>query len=308
MVMRRDLDGRIVLITGASRGIGRRVAERLAKPGAKLALTARSVDDLAKVVAICRAAGAECEAFAGDLTKPEDRTRIIRDTAARFGGLDVLINSAGVCSFGEFSTSTEDIVRKVLEVNFFAQAEMIRAAHPLLLRSSEQAKDGWRPAVVNVASICGRWGIPSMSEHCASKHAFVGLTESLRGEFERYGIDVLLVLPGLVRSDDLNRHLLRNDGKIYLDFEGAQPSDEVAVDVIKTLLRNRTEATSGWVSYGVWLSRRLFPRAVRFFMQRKVWKYDQRERAKAEGTGSALRFTASSGQPPLRGKDKTSVR
>ena len=60
-----------------------------------------------------------------------------------------------------------------------------------------------------------------MSEHCASKHAFVGLTEALRGEFQRYGIDVLLVLPGLVRSDDLNRHLLRNEGKIYLDFEGA---------------------------------------------------------------------------------------
>ena len=73
---------------------------------------------------------------------------------------------------------------------------------------------------MNVASICGRWGIPSMSEHCASKHALVGLTEALRGEFQRYGIDVLLVLPGLVRSDDLNRHLLRNEGKIYLDFAG----------------------------------------------------------------------------------------
>jgi len=276
--MHRDLRGRVVLITGASRGIGRRACERLAKLGAKLALTARSVDDLNKVVGEVRVTGAEVQAFPGDLTKPEDRAQILADVVARFGGLDVLVNCAGVCSFGEFSTSTETIVRRVMEVNFFAQAEMVRLVHPHLLQSAKDAAAGWRPAVVNVASICGRWGIPSMSEHCASKHSFVGLTEALRGEFERYGIDVLLVLPGLVRSDDLNRHLLRNDGKIYLDFEGAQPPDEVATAVVKSLIRNRTEAAVGFVSWCVWMSRRLFPRGVRFFMQRKVWRFAKRER------------------------------
>jgi short-subunit dehydrogenase len=275
--MRRDLRGRVVLVTGASRGIGRRTAERLAGHGARLALTARSAEDLARVVATCRAAGAEAEAIPGDLARPEDRASIVASAVARYGALDVLVNSAGVCSFGEFATSTEATVRRVMEVNFFAQAEMIRVAVPHLVQSGDAATDDWRPAVVNVASICGRWGIPSLPEHCASKHAFVGLTEALRGEFARFGIDVLLVLPGLVRSDDLNRHLLRNDGKIYLDFEGAQPPDEVADDVVKSLIRNRTEATSGWVSWGVWLGRRLFPRAVRFFMTRKVWKYARRE-------------------------------
>ncbi|HSQ58455.1 MAG TPA: SDR family NAD(P)-dependent oxidoreductase [Gemmata sp.] len=275
--MRRNLRGRVILVTGASRGIGRRAAERFARLGARLALTARSTEDLAKVVSECMAVGAEVAAFPGDLTKPEDRKRIIASTVARFGGLDVLINCAGVCSFGEFSTSTEEIVRKVLEVNFFAQAELIRAAHTWLARSASEESTDWRPAVVNVASICGRWGIPSMSEHCASKHAFVGLTEALRGEFQRYGIDVLLVLPGLVRSDDLNRHLLRNEGKIHLDFAGAQPPDEVARDVVKCLVKNRTEKVSGWVSFWVWLGKRMFPRGVRFFMQRKVWKYARRE-------------------------------
>src|SRR5437763_11810355 len=104
--MRRNLRGRVVLVTGASRGIGRRTAERLAKLGARLALTARSVEDLAKVVGECRASGAEAEAFPGDLTSPVDRDRIAAATAARFGGLDVLVNCAGVCSFGEFGTST----------------------------------------------------------------------------------------------------------------------------------------------------------------------------------------------------------
>ncbi len=273
MVMRRELRGRVVLVTGASRGIGRRTAERLAKLGARLALTARSTDELAKVVGECRAAGAEAEAFPGDLSKPDDRAKIVADTVARFGGLDVLINCAGVGSFGEFSTSTPEIVRRSMEVNFFAQAEMIRVSQPHLLRTAAT----WQPAVVNVASICGRWGIPSMSEHCASKHAFVGLTEALRGEFARYGIDVLLVLPGVVRSDDLNRHMLRNDGKIYLDFDGAQPPDEVAEAVVRSLQTNRTEKAVGTASWWVWLGKRMFPRGVRFFMQRKVWKYARRE-------------------------------
>jgi short-subunit dehydrogenase len=228
-----------------------------------------------------RAAGAQAEAFPGDLTKPEDRQRIVAQTVAHFGQLDVLINCAGVCSFGEFSTSSEEIVRKVLEVNFFAPAEMIRVAAPYLTRSYETAQDGWKPAVVNVASICGRWGIPSMSEHCASKHALVGLTEALRGEFERFGIDVLLVLPGLVRSDDLQKHLLRNEGKIHLNFQEAQPSDEVADAVVRSLLNNRVEAAIGFASWWVWFGKRMFPRAVRFFMQRKVWKYARREQARS---------------------------
>jgi len=275
--MRRNLRGRVILITGASRGIGRRACERLAKLGARLALTSRSADDLAKVVGEARAAGVEADAIVGDLTSSSDRDRIVKEVVARFGGVDVLLNCAGVCSFGEFGNSSESIVRRVMEVNFFAQVEMIRLAQPHLLRSAENARDDWRPAVVNVASICGRWGIPSMSEHCASKHAFVGLTEALRAEFQRYGIDVLLVLPGLVRSDDLNRHLLRNDGKIYLDFAGAQPPDEVAAAVVRSLIKNRTEAAVGAVSWCVWMSRRLFPRGVRFFMQRKVWRFARRE-------------------------------
>ena len=276
--MRRDVRGRVVLITGASRGIGMRVAQRLAKLGARIAITARSVSELDKIVLELRAGGAEAESFPADLTDPRERELMVASVVEKFGGLDVLLNCAGVCSFGEFSTSTEEIVRQVLEVNFFAQAEMIRLCQPwlTLARSASKGSEGFRPAVVNVASICGRWGIPSMSEHCASKHALVGLTEALRGEFERFGIDVLLVLPGMVKSDDLNRHLLRNEGKIYLDFDGAQSADEVADGLVRSLLRNRTETPIGSVSRWVCLLRRVWPRSVRFFMQRKVWKYEKR--------------------------------
>lgn len=269
--MRRDVHGRVILLTGASRGIGRRVAERLAKRGAKLALVSRSVPELESLKK--ELGGTDAEFFPCDLTDPVAQAKMVADVVARFGGLDVLMNCAGVCSFGEFATSREAINRTVLEINFFAPVELTRLCVPHLTKSADR---GYRAAVLNLASLCGRCGIPSLSEHCASKHAFVGMTEAWRGEFARFGIDVLLVLPGLVRSDDLNRHLLRNEGKIYLDFEGAQPPDEVADAVVKSLERNTREKAVGNVSWGVWMGKRLFPRAVRWFMRRKVLKFQRR--------------------------------
>lgn len=271
--MRRDLSGRVVLVTGASRGIGRRTAERLGREGVRLALTSRSGGELESLAKRIRDGGTEVDAFPADLTDAAAREELIRDVVARFGGLDVLVNCAGVASFGEFATSSETILRRVMEVNFFVAAELIRLAQPHLLRSATTGPAGWQPAVVNVASICGRCGIPSLPEHCGSKHALVGLTEALRGEFARYGIDVLLVLPGVVRSDDLNRHLLRNEGKIYLNFDGAQRPEEVGESVVRSLVRNRTEAAVGFVSWWVWFGKRFFPRVPRWVMHWKARRW-----------------------------------
>jgi short-subunit dehydrogenase len=271
--MRRDVRGRVVLITGASRGIGRRVAERLAARGAVLALTSRSVGELASLRDDLKARGCIAEIFPADLIVASAREELVTRVVERFGGLDVLLNCAGVCSFGEFASSSEAINRAVLEINFFAPVELARVCLPALTRSAD---GGYPAAVLNLASLCGRCGIPSLPEHCASKHALVGMTEAWRAEFARFGVDVMLVLPGLVRSDDLSRHLLRNEGRIYLDFEGAQPADEVADALVRSLERGTRERAVGWVGWGVWLSKRLWPRAVRWFMRRKVLNFARR--------------------------------
>ena len=247
----------------------------MGKLGANLTLTARSADELAALVKDIRAAGGTAEAVPADLTVPEERMRVVDAAVARFGGLDVLMNCAGIASFGEFATSTPDIFRRVMEVNFFVPAELIRLCQPHL---AESARKGHRPAVLNLASICGRAGIPSLPEHCSSKHALVGLTEALRAEFARYDIDVLLVLPGLVKSDDLNRHLIRNEGKVYLDFEGAQSPDDAADGVVRSLRHNTRERAVGFVSWWLWFGRRAWPRGVRWIMRRKAERWAARNK------------------------------
>src|SRR5262249_18476582 len=160
--------------------------------------------------------------------------------------------------------SSEEILRRVMEVNFFAPAELIRLAVPLLER-------GQQPAVVNVASMCGRRGLPAWSEYSASKFALCGLTEALRAEMARFDIDVLLIVPGLTRSD-LSRHLLRNTGRMKIDFAAGMAPEAVAGHIVHSLCMNRAETVVGWDARWMLLVNRLFPRLLDWLITRRVRK------------------------------------
>lgn len=261
--MNRDLTGSRILITGASRGIGRSLALQLAPRCVQLTLAARSAESLTELAGEVERLGATALVVPTDVTNAEQRRTLVEKAVAAMGGLDVLVNNAGVASFGHFDTSSEAVLRTIMEVNFFAPAEMMRLAVPHL-------RNGKAPAIVNVASICGRVGLPGWSEHCASKFALAGLSEALRGEFARFDIDVLVILPGLVRSDDLGRHLLRNEGRMKLDFAGAQPPDEVAEEIIRALRKSRAETSVGWQSRWLHRAQRFAPRFVDRMLARKV--------------------------------------
>jgi NAD(P)-dependent dehydrogenase (short-subunit alcohol dehydrogenase family) len=260
--MRRELRGRVVLLTGASRGIGRRLAVILAGRGARLALAARSADDLTRVADQLRSGGADVLAVPADITSPADRARLVDAAVGHFGGLDVLVNNAGIGAFGDFSSSSEEVLRREVEVNFFAPAEMTRLCVPHLAR-------GRQPAVVNVASLCGRRGLPDWTEHCASKHALCGLTEALRAEFARFGISVLLIVPGTIRSDDLGRHLIRKAGRLRIDFAGATPPDRVAEAIDRALRTDRPESWVGLDTFWVARAQRWAPRLLDWFLRRR---------------------------------------
>jgi len=260
--MKRDLRGRRVLITGASSGIGRCLAELTTQEGARVAVAARSQDRLDELTASLGARGAEVIAVTADITSEADRARLLERVVERFDGLDVLINNAGVGSWGHFVGSTEEILRQVMEVNFFAPAELIRLAIPVLTR-------GQQPAVVNVASMCGRRGMPAWPEYSASKFALCGLTEALRGELARFDIDVLLIVPGLTRSD-LRHHLLRNEGRMKIDFDRGMPAEDVAGKIVQALKKNWTETVVGRDARWMLRFNRFFPRLLDWLIGRRI--------------------------------------
>jgi short-subunit dehydrogenase len=257
--MKRELAGRRILITGASSGIGRALAEQLAVKGARLALAARSEDKLHELAASLKT---DVAVMPTDVAKEADRVRLIEEVRARFGGLDVLINNAGIASWAHFSDSTEDVLRQIMEVNFFGPAHLIKLAQPMLV-------DGTEPAIVNVSSMCGRKAMPGWSEYSASKYALCGLTESLRGEFARYDIDVLLIVPGLTKSSFRER-FLQTKGRAKIEFDKGMEPSYVAGRIIKSLESNKTETVLGGEARSVLLMSKFFPRLTDWLLARKM--------------------------------------
>ena len=131
----------------------------------------------------------------------------------RFGGLDILVNNAGIGTLGRFDEADPARLRQLFEVNFFAAAEFIREALPLL-------KQGNRPIVVNVGSILGHFATPRSSEYCSTKFALRGLTDALRAEFSKLGIDVLLVSPGTTETEFFDHVVERTSSPPWSDQRG----------------------------------------------------------------------------------------
>jgi short-subunit dehydrogenase len=260
--MKRELSGRRVLITGASSGIGRALAVQLAEAGARLVVAARSVDKLQELAGSLTALGAEVHAVPADVTQAADRALLFAAVQTDLGGLDVLINNAGVASWAHFAESSEAILRQVMEVNFFAPAELIRLAIPTLTQ-------GQQPAIVNVSSMCGRRAMPGWSEYSASKFALCGLTEALRAELVRYAIDILLIVPGLTQSD-FPKNLLQARGRARIEFDKGMPPDQVAAGILQSLRKNKTETVMG--SEARWMLRfnKFFPRLTDWLLARKI--------------------------------------
>ena len=181
------LNGKVVLITGASEGIGAACAAEFAQAGARLSLTARSAEGLA------RAGGAHALITAGDLTLEETRRLVVDRTLERFGAIDVLINNAGVGLYlRSWSTPMEE-VRQLMELNFFALLGMIQLVAP-------QMRDRRSGMIVNVGSIAGKMPMPWMTLYSASKYAVGALTEGLRMELRGDGLKTMLVCPGYVTT------------------------------------------------------------------------------------------------------------
>ncbi len=231
--MRRAIAGLRILITGASQGIGRALAEGAARRGARVLAAARSDSLLQELAESVHAEGFALDTVVADVTSPDDRRRMTEAARACLGGLDVLVNNAGIGATGHFADVSPDRMRKIMEVNVFGLTETTRACLPLLC-------DGCRPAVVNISSVAGKRGIPARSEYSASKFAVQGFSEALRAELAPEGIDVLLVCPGLTQTN-FSQNMLEQKAKVRMDHMRGMTAEQVADATLRALERGRRE-------------------------------------------------------------------
>jgi len=214
------LDGKVALVTGASRGIGAAVARMLAARGVKLGLASRSGEDLGIVDALAP----PC-----DVRDPGQLEEIVAAVVERFGRLDILVANAGVGAYGPFLDLAPNYLDEMIDVNVKGTLYAVRAALPHLLTSG-------KADIVTLASEAGRRGLPYEAVYCASKFAQVGFTRALDHELREHGIRCTNVCPGGVAT---NFALEEGRGRTRDVLAGMMSADDVAEVVLFVLTRPR---------------------------------------------------------------------
>lgn len=197
--------GKTVLITGASAGIGRALALQLAAQGAQLALNGRDLQTLSATAQECRALDSQVLELPADVSREDSCRQLVASTVERFGGLDVLVNNAGMTLWARFDEVSDfSTYARLMDVNYFSAVHLTAAALPHLRQT--------RGLLVAVASVAGLTGVPERTGYAASKHAMIGFFESLRIELTGTGVDVTIVAPDFVITE-LHRRAPGPDGR-----------------------------------------------------------------------------------------------
>ncbi len=185
---------KVVIITGASSGIGRELAFQLADQGAWLALAARNTERLEASKAECQKRGGKAIAVPADVSVPAQCAELVRRTMEEYGRIDALVNNAGITMWANFEEVSDlSIFEQIMRVNYLGSVYCTHYALPYLKQSRGQ--------VVGISSLTGKTGVPTRSGYAASKHAMVGFFDSLRIEVAPYGVSVTMIYPSFVASE-----------------------------------------------------------------------------------------------------------
>ncbi len=224
----KRLEGKVAIITGASRGIGEAIALAYSAEGAKVVATARTTKAIVDLVAKLGEKGTEALAVSADLSIEVDIHRIPTETLARFGRIDILVNNAAIVhqriALVDFET---ELWRQVVEVNLIAPALLTKAVLPSMM----EKKTG---KIINISSIGGRKGARGRSAYRATKAGLISLTESVAGEVKKYGIDVNCICPGSVDTEIVRQ--------VFGEREGPRPMRPEEIAEVAVFLA--TEAAS----------------------------------------------------------------
>lgn len=229
-----SLSNKVILITGASSGIGRATALEAARQGARLGLAARNRAELDRLVSEIHLMGVEAIAFNTDVSD-ESQCKLFIDSAIQhFGSIDVLINNAGISMRALFLKTELEVIRKLMAINFWGMVYCTKYALPFLLHS--------KGSVVGVSSIAGYKGLPGRTGYSASKFAMQGFLEALRIENLRTGLHVLIACPGFTASNIRNTALSGDgspQGESPRNETGMMTSEEVALHILKAVAQRK---------------------------------------------------------------------
>lgn len=229
-----NLTGKVAVITGASSGIGEALAYDLAHKGCKLVLIARSVDKLKAVEDKCKAIGVDAISVKADVSVETDCKAAMEEAVKAFGGIDILINNAGISMRALFNDADVDVIRKVMDINFWGTVYSTKYALPHLLKS--------KGSVTGVSSIAGYKGLPGRTGYSASKFAMQGFLEALRCENLKKDLHVLIACPGFTASNIRNTALNEKgstQGESPREEQKMMQPEEVAAAITKAIAKRR---------------------------------------------------------------------
>ncbi|MEK8089554.1 SDR family oxidoreductase [Thermithiobacillus plumbiphilus] len=277
--MARKIADSVVVITGASSGIGRATALMLAGQGASLVLAARREEALVEVAEQCEKLGGRALAVPTDVTDEEAVRAIARQAASHFGRIDVWINDAAVIAFGRFEEMPAEAFRQVLETNLFGYVHGARAVIPYF---REQGSG----TLINVASMVGKTGAPYLSAYTASKYAIVGLSESLRMELEDAPeIHVCTVLPATIDTPFF-QHAANYSGRAIQAMPPVYEVDDVARTILSLIQHPRREVTVGAAASRAIRMKKMAPATSEKMLAKRVDATHFQDRPAASSAGN----------------------
>ncbi len=208
------LKDKVAWVVGASSGIGKELVKVLHEEGAKLVLSSRREDELNKVCKELSIQDNDYLILPFDLSDFSNEKELVNRVKDKFGRIDVLINNSGINQRSIAVKTADKVERKIMEVNYFGHIKIAKAVINEMIKQKEGK-------VVVINSIVGKFGLPRLSSYSASKHALKGYFESLRYEVEKYGVKILLIYPGFIATDIVNKSLTE-DGSEFSKQSSAQ--------------------------------------------------------------------------------------
>jgi len=256
---------RVIAITGASAGIGRATAIRVARDGASVAICARRRDRLDAVASEIAAAGGRALPMVADVVNEDAMRTFVTETVDRFGALDVMICNAGFGIYGAIDDITPDQMRRLMDINYFGTYYATRAALPVFRRQQHGH-------LVIVSSIVGKRGVPYMGAYSATKFAQVGMAECLRSELHGTNIHVSVVCPVSTATEFTEVMTRETGGEVSRSLGPAQTVDAVAEAIARAIERPIPEVYPYFKSRGLVLLNAIAPG----FTDRLVQKFGRK--------------------------------